>query len=106
MYLPITKAHYATCHILIVVYNNFISKGMINLADRTRLMIVLKSRPDDETAAVFEFAIQRKVGQWGRVFDALAYILSYSSTYLSLRELAVVRSQLHQSLLINKRGRV
>ena len=72
MYLPITKAHYATCHILIVVYNNFISKGMINLADRTRLMIVLKSRPDDETAAVFEFAIQRKVGQWGMVFDALA----------------------------------
>ena len=72
--------------ILISIQNSFRNKGMmgmINFADRTRLMIVLKSRPDDETAAVFEFAIQRKVGRWmGMVFDALAYILSYPTAPL------------------------
>ena len=49
--------------ILISIQNSFRNKGMmgmINFVDRTWLMIVLKSRPDDETAAVFEFAIQRK----------------------------------------------
>ena len=53
--------------ILISIQNSFRNKGMmgmINFVDRTRLMIVLKSRPDDETAAVFEFTIQRKVGRW------------------------------------------